>query len=279
MTGFRAITVAVSAFAVFLLATTARTEDSDAMSRGLEFVRAFEYDAAIAQFQSVVEDDNASAADRLHALERIAAVYLNTDRQDEARETFQRLIDASPGHELRERAFPPQVQRFFRSICSAYEPQPSARVDVRITDLENGLIRLEAVVLDGPGVDRAVAYVRTSETMSYREISLDRNGNVHTDELQTPSAGEALEYYVELLAPSGQEITSEGSADEPLTFEPAPVTPVEPIVEPPRRFYRTWWFWTVIGVVVAAGTATAIVVPLTVQDEPPAGSLGTGRLE
>lgn len=46
-----------------------------------------------------------------------------------------------------------------------------------------------------------------------------------------------------------------------------------------RPFYRTWWFWTIVGTVVAAGAVTAGVVAGTADDEPtvvlPSGSLGT----
>ncbi len=44
-------------------------------------------------------------------------------------------------------------------------------------------------------------------------------------------------------------------------------TPPEPVVEEEegRAWYATWWFWTIVGVVVA-GTAVGIAVPLATAD-------------
>ena len=51
----------------------------------------------------------------------------------------------------------------------------------------------------------------------------------------------------------------------------AGVTPAPPRIETP--FYKTWWFWTVVGV-VAAGAVTGTVVALQPGDNPPVeGSL------
>jgi hypothetical protein len=37
-----------------------------------------------------------------------------------------------------------------------------------------------------------------------------------------------------------------------------------------------WWFWTGVGVVVAAGAATAIA--LTIERDAPPGTFGNGKL-
>jgi tetratricopeptide (TPR) repeat protein len=46
--------------------------------------------------------------------------------------------------------------------------------------------------------------------------------------------------------------------------------------EPSTPIYATWWFWTVLGVVVAgAATGAALALSAETHEVPPAGSLGT----
>lgn len=71
------------------------------------------------------------------------------------------------------------------------------------------------------------------------------------------------------------------------SMEPEPPigeTPLQGIVdEPPsgrRPWYRTWWFWTVTGVVVAGAVTTALVLTLPGEAEPPPqGSLAPGVVQ
>jgi tetratricopeptide (TPR) repeat protein len=76
------------------------------------------------------------------------------------------------------------------------------------------------------------------------------------------------------VAPDAPPDASEAAppGDTAVTVEPAVV--VEPA--PSRPVYRRWWFWTVIGVVVAGATAGVLVGTLY-DGEPalPQGSLGT----
>jgi tetratricopeptide (TPR) repeat protein len=58
------------------------------------------------------------------------------------------------------------------------------------------------------------------------------------------------------------------------THQPLPAH--EPLPPPERPFYKTWWFWTAIGVVVACGTVSAIVASRVGGDtRVPEGELGT----
>jgi len=54
---------------------------------------------------------------------------------------------------------------------------------------------------------------------------------------------------------------------------PVDQIPVEPVAEVKKApFYKTWWFWTIIGVaVVGAGTAAGVIAT---QDGEAAGQVG-----
>lgn len=141
---------------------------------------------------------------------------------------------------------------------------------------------------------------------------MKRVGSRFTADIPAPAPGQALDYYVEVLAPSGYILVSAGSSEDPLQIQPypvgqepedprprrvdppvqaqveQPVEPEDPAIEldpeldpeieenpdpPRRRFYKRWWFWTIIGLAVAGGTTTAVV--LTVPDDDTGGTLGT----
>ena len=63
----------------------------------------------------------------------------------------------------------------------------------------------------------------------------------------------------------------------PLPAEPdRPEPAVAGQTQQDRPWHRTWWFWTVVGVVAAGAVATAVAVPLSAQDPTPVdGSWGT----
>jgi hypothetical protein len=273
--------------AIHLVSGQAEAEEAGgALSRGQDLLRSFEFDAAIEQFEAVVADESSSASDRLAALERIGATYFNTDRRDQARAAFARLIDCDPGHALTGRAFPPPVQQFFAEVRGAHQPAAAATVDAaaRETSPGSGRVRLRAAAAPGcECAEVAVARVRTAGGAGdYEEVALARDGAEFAADLDAPAPGEELEYVVELRAPSGQVVGRAGSVELPLTYAtPAPLedAPVEPPAEGParRRWYRSWWFWTIVGVAVAgAGVTTAVVLT---RPEDPTGSLGSGRLE
>ena len=67
-------------------------------------------------------------------------------------------------------------------------------------------------------------------------------------------------------------------SDQPAVIDDVPTIPPEEQSSNEKSsvskqpFYKTWWFWTIIGVaVVGAGTAAGV---LATQGEPAGGSIG-----
>ncbi len=86
-----------------------------------------------------------------------------------------------------------------------------------------------------------------------------------------PKAKDALEFCKKQLAPPPLAQSSAPLAKQEAT---APV-PVKSEPEPPKPFYRTWWFWTGVSAVVAGGIAAAVVLSLPGKAAPN-GTGGTG---
>ncbi len=91
--------------------------------------------------------------------------------------------------------------------------------------------------------------------------------------------GESLEFYVSALDQNDSELTSIGSPQEPillsmpglptgLSLTPTPNPALTaPIAVSPKRWYKKWWVWTLIGVAVA-GAATGIGVGVYYAEKP-----------
>lgn len=274
-----AITLAVTLWAQMANAESAATSATAALTRGVELLRSFEYDAAIEQFRLALEAEDATPPERLRALERLGATYFNTEHPEQARERFEQLLDNDPNHTLTERTYPPPVQQFYDEIREAYEPTTVAVLSGSAEEVAAGEVAFNAQLTRGAEAVAEVAILARTDQGEFLQLDSSLSGAEAVAALQAPE-GSVVEYYLEARAPSGAVLAQLGSQESPQTVEIALSEPIAPPVEEPsgRPWYRTWWFWTVIGVVVAGG-ATATALALTLPGDPPQGSLGSGQLE
>jgi len=258
---------------------SAMAEAADPLEQGRALVRSFEYDEALGVFQSVVDDPSAPVPSRLEALARIGAVHVRQQDEAAARVAFERLCRLDPGHELVERDFAPAVRGLYGAVQEELGDQEAALMDVAAEESAPGQATI--TVTPGPwsaGAVAVTARVRGEGEGAYRTAELERTGGVFELSVPMPSEGLGVEYVVEARAPSGHVVAAAGSEVSPLRIAPSsPAEPVEPQAAEGRPWYGTWWFWTIVGAVVAGGTATAVA--LTVPAGPEEGSLGFARLE
>lgn len=122
------------------------------------------------------------------------------------------------------------------------------QVDVVLAAVGNGLLRIESGT---PGAIAFVDAVRAGATPvdvsvkpGSHEVDLEAEGYVGASQTALASAG----------------------ATRVVRFDLVEEDPV----------YATWWFWTGVGLVVAGGIATAIIV--TQEKDPPAGNFSPGQV-
>lgn len=286
------VSSAIVASILVISGAVARAEPAgggtDAIARGRELVRSFEYDAAIVELESVLADETSTAPERIEALELMALLQMNLRRQARARELFERLLTLDPGHELTDPEIPPRAVDLFTKTRTGFVPSARTTVETRSAGAAGGTVDIEADAGGSTGgVDRAVAYLRGPGETAYRRAPMTRRGLRFTASVPAPPGG-AVDYYVEVQAPSGHVLASAGSADSPLRVELSPAVGADPALaaglddaggeeassgRARRRWYRSWWFWTIVGVAVAGGATTAVV--LTRPEEQPRGSLGS----
>jgi hypothetical protein len=275
---------------------------AEALAQGRRLVQSFEYDAALEQLEGVVRDASATATERVDALELMGVMHFNLRREPRARQMFERLLNLDPGHELADTSYPPRLLAFYGSIRESFMPQQTVRVEAEARQDQpgSGPVRIAAQVAgEAGGVEQAVTLVRAPGQPSFRRALMSRTAGAGVEfsaEVPATDAAGGLEYYVEVQAPSGYTLATAGAEASPLRFDVVAAPPPVPAVVSPanlgdqanqgdqggdggesphrRRWYRSWWFWTIVGVAVAGGAAaTAVVVTLPPDQEQ--GTLGT----
>lgn len=279
---WRLTPIVIVGFLFALIPSRVTAQEARTLERGRELFRSFEYDEALELMQHVVDDGSSSAAERIGALELVGVIHLLQRRQDEARQSFERLLALDPGHELDDSDLPPRVREFFDEVRTEAPAaaQPETELDAPDTFPEAGVAPV-LLTLSGEtaGVARALLHLRSSQNSDFFvEEPMTRQGDSFSSDVEAPSEGN-VDFFITLEAPSGHVLASVGSEDEPRTITvPAPIANPEPIAEAEGRpWYRTWWFWTVVGVVVAGGV-TAGVIAGTRPEEHQDGTLGTVQM-
>lgn len=293
---FRGVLAASIGLLLLTTASSAAGEGADTLARAQELIQSFEYDAALEQLDNVAYDSNTAAPQRVEALELMGVLHFNLNQQQRARQLFERLLNVDPGHELTDTSYPPRLLRYYSTIRDSFIPQVSVEIEVDAFQDPpgSGHLQIETTVAGSTeGVAEAVALVRNPGEGSYRRAQMSRDGEDFFAEIPLQDAENAVEFYVEVTAPSGHVLAHAGSADDPISVSADSTSGMSYNTEQngrdggdrgddgggaqgERRWYATWWFWTIVGVVVAGSVATAIV--LTLPDEQQEGSLGTRSL-
>jgi hypothetical protein len=131
------------------------------------------------------------------------------------------------------------------------------------------------VLLDGQEVDRVLWGSDIVVDVGHHRVRVERGEEEILSRDLDLEAGAEVEIIVEIPQP-------------PETVLPPPVRPAPPFVdgedppEGPRGWSwlsRQWWFWTVVGVVVAGGITTGVLVGRTDGPDPVSGNLEPSIIE
>ena len=281
----------VFVLSMLLCASVAHGEEAEdpsaALEQGRSLIRSFEYRGAVEQLEVVVSHEGATAAQRCEALELLGSAHFNRRRQAQARSAFERLLELDPGYQLTDPDIPPRVVRFFEQLSDAAESAGSTTVEAQAPDEvpREGVVAIEALAGgDTLGIERSVANVRTAVDEPYRTVEMTREGLEFSAEVDVPDITTGLEYYVELQAPSGHVLARAGTAEAPLQVAPGTLPPPEPapvVVEAEEpsgtEWYRSWWFWTIVGAVVVGGVTATVVLTLP-EEEHQDGTWGSVQM-
>ncbi len=248
--------------------------------------------AAASAVETYLARTDLTASQRNAGLEIDAIVSLA--RRDEARAgaSLTELYARDPGHRLSDPDASPVVQGAFARARDAASPRDVTLESDAPEELERRSPIIRVRVVEGSdrvhelrlnyraaGAGRFTAVVISPEADGTGEATLP----VGSD----PDA-QAVEYYLEALAPSGTALGALGSEAAPrrVVIAAAPVvaptvvtvTEERPVEAAGGDVTGEWWFWTLIGVaVVGAGVGVGVGV-VSSQPRSPDGSLGNVEL-
>ena len=287
---------------VFGLATSvgyAQPADSgEALEQVESKIEAAEYDEAIAIAETLLDRPRLTAAQRNRGLALLAVAHIAHRDLEQAQPVLRELFARDPGFQLGEEASPP-VQDAFQQVRASSVSPLAIRLEHGPSQNAGRTVPIRLRISSGVDAVHAVQiWHRMAGAPNYAATTLPL-----TDEgeggLEIPvlSPGQMVEYYIEVTAPSGAVIASLASAERPLAVststegtpetmgvaeaEPSASEPGEPsagghrVGEPSASgsIATKWWFWTILGVVVA-GAAT-VGIYFATQPSPANGTLGS----
>ncbi|MCC7541731.1 MAG: hypothetical protein IT379_36265 [Deltaproteobacteria bacterium] len=256
-----------------------------------ELVAGARYDEAVAGATALLLRTDLTAAERNVSLELLATAYIAQRDERRARETLTVLYARDPGHALSD----PDASPVVRAAFEAVRASPPAQVAVGLTHTPPGRDDVLVVTI-GDGADAIhelrLAYRHPGEPDWARVVMSRRSANAGRSRLPRDAGdGRVVEWFVEGVAPSGRVLASLGSEAEPMRVTLiAQTRRVDVVASPtePRRgrsrsggsVLETWWFWTLVGVVVVGGgVAVGVAAAGPSTDPAPTGSLGQRRLQ
>jgi hypothetical protein len=274
-------------------AVLAQTAEIDALR---EQVRSRRWAQAVRGAEEYLARDDLTAAVRNGVLELLADAQLGAGDAGAAEAILATVLARDPEHRLSAHASPALRGAFERARAA----RPSTvRVELRhetpgVLDAQ-GVARLR-VELAGAhnAVDRVEAFFSAGNRDDYQSTPMQIGGIGATMQLPPDEAARTygVRYYFEARAPSGAVLARLGTAERPMWLTAPGGTGSAPPVEPPADeapappvesdddggVLTEWWFWTLLGLVVAGGAVGAYFLFGPPSQEIPDGTLGNVEL-
>lgn len=194
-------------------------------------------------------------------------------RYDIARQAFERLLALDPTFRLGADVSP-RVRKPFDELVKL-NPR---RIEVRSlppphAQLGKPLVMTFEVVNDKLGMARSIqVWYRRGAAGAYNTIRAALKGegehrvSIPAPAWESTSDADNLSWYAEVEGDNRSVLQNFGDAMHPAVLEVIDQATAEKLADAEKRWYKRWWVWTIIGGVVAAGAATAVV--LTTSSEP-----------
>jgi tetratricopeptide (TPR) repeat protein len=247
--------------------------DNPLIQQGIDLYNDLEYEASIEALQRALVRAENIPQQKVAIFKYLALDYLVLGRTDDAPQAFRQLLAIEPEFALDPAVFSPDHRQFLEGVRAQWiaEGRPGyvpPEQRLRPAEIDHELpaqatrgesLEVFVTVLD-PDVrvrNVVLAYRPQGETAFVRLDAAPSGGGFRATIPGDAVAPPVIEYYFEALDAAGNVAGRRGDARVPLRV-PVPG-------EEEGGILTKWWFWTAIGVGVAA--SIAIPVALTVGGE------------
>jgi len=225
---------------------------------------------------------------RIEALEYLGAAFAVLDRPAQAREAFLEMLRMDPYHVLREPSGSPKITEIVEAVRASLVTDAALDPETRLraTLPRSGTVgRPLEIVVRNEG-RRSVASVRVFSRGSGDEgwavTAATRVGETFRVTLPARDAPDELELYAEARDTRNRVVARAGEPFTPLGITirggGAGSGGGGPDDGASGSIFSRWWFWTIVGAIVA-GATVGIVLVTTSGTQAPAGTLPPGRVE
>ena len=223
----------------------------------------------------------------LYRLLGLASLYLGDEAQ--ARQAYERLLQARPDFELPRNA-PPKLRTLYarikediksrrvRPVTILVDPIPDTRGDEPVAVAA----RIQDMALGA----KAKIFYRRAGDVAFNSVDFMRQRGSKESYLATLPAYEIpaeatayeVEYYFEVADAAERRLAGKGDSFNPLVFQVLPQQAAgQAAVSTGRPWYKSPWLWVAVGAVAIGGTAAGVAiatseergrVPITIRVNP-----------
>ncbi len=255
-----------------------------------------QYSEAMQKLQQAIKIKGTPRKDIVEIYKYMGFIYIVQGHKENARKAFELLLKVDPGYEMNPLLTSPKFLNFFNKIRD--DLRQKDRVIMRHTALTEvsaaERIEVRAYVVDlQKNLSKMVLYYRRRDDPQYSSVEMSPSKEAAVGMGQGAQTyvgfipflwnvyGESelfIDYYLAALDSQGRWVANSGNPKQPVTFRVnllAGKVPEEAL-KPPLT--RTWWFWTLIGVGVAAVVGGGVAIGLAMQKEPAPPNTGAAVL-
>lgn len=226
------------------------------------------HENAEAAAQTLLTRDDLSATDRIAGLQIRALSLFALKKKRHARRVFAEICRLDPGHQLQSES--KIAQREFKRSCR----KNRRGVEITIHQEAHDHSHLHLAFRGALGAAEHLRFrFRYPPNIDFSEKrQLFPKTPTLSISLENPPNVDEMEYYVQLLAPSGFVLADLGTKELPLITEVRKQSASNPVDE---EGISAWWWITPLLVGLAVGAGIGVYYLSQENSTPPSGTLGT----
>jgi len=266
--------ICILIFSGALAANAQESSPQQSLERAQICIDALDYECAKEELAKArALGDALSPEEQIRLYELVALTALTLGQQADAEEELRKLLDIRPDFSPQAGSWPPNWLNVLERVRRGMPDRQAPRI-VAPEQMAPGYVGhdwpVRIQVLDTGGVAAVTLFLHVHGEV--KNISLATSDGQHWQTV-VPAVWlpeERLSYWVEAFDRAGNGPSRLGSIDDPLMLRLG-----EKMLSAPQPLYKKWWFWTLVGGVVAAGGTTLYLISGSGESPP---GIPTGKL-